>query len=106
MKQETSKFKVISITADEHPGNALIDPCVRFTVTLQAAGRTVTDYLFTDERTQWRTISFLKSVGVYRDGMTVREALLSLDRDLTGTAVFNLDSGLNAVSRYKTAGSL
>lgn len=106
MAQETSRFKVISVTADEHPGNALINPCVRFTVTLQAADRIVTDHFFTDERTEWRMISFLKSVGIYRDGMTAKEALLSLDRDLTGTAVFNLDSGLIAVSRYKMADSL
>lgn len=106
MTQEMNKFKVISITADEHPGNKWIDPCVRFTVTLQAAGRTVTDYLFTDGRTQWRTISFLKSVGVYRDGMTVWDAFISLRHGLTGTAVFNLDSRLNAVIRYETPDSL
>lgn len=99
--KETKSYKVISVSADEHPGNRYLSHCVAVKAELQMnEAEMVTERFYTDDRLVWRFISFLKSVGVWQDGMSVKEAVESCI-DQTGTLIY--DSALNAVLRYLPA---
>lgn len=103
----TYNFEVIDAEAKEYTPSATskIGRCAEVTLKLRVEGKidgkdkdvTVFDRLYSDPKTQWKIVSFAKCIGIWKDGMNIRDII-----NKCATEIGQCELGINEYNGKKS----